>query len=216
MRKFGAVAAIVLAALLVGAYPLLAADDKPAGTSTTPPKNLKKVGDHWTPWNPPAAGPDSYIILKGDTLWDLSGRFLNNPWYWPKVWSYNPEITNPHWIYPGNAVRFFPGTEEAPARIEPVPAPVAEGAEPEEELAPPKELEDFSKADLKKAQDYGDEDAVAQATHVTSVNVGHVRHDSEATGAGASDVLRAAEALLEQSAGLQREVRDFVAQLRTA
>ena len=36
--------------------------------------------------------PDTYTIRPGDTLWDLSGRFLNNPWYWPKVWSFNPEI----------------------------------------------------------------------------------------------------------------------------
>ena len=114
----------------------------------------------------PAAGavapPDRYTVKPGDTLWDLSGRFLNNPWYWPKVWSYNPEITNPHWIYPGNAIRFFPGAEEAPARVEPVPA-VAGAEGPEEELTPPKELEDFSKADMKKGQDYGDEDAVAVA-----------------------------------------------------
>ncbi len=58
---------------------------------------------------------------KGDTLWDLSSKYLGSPWYWPKVWSYNPQIANPHWIYPGNQVRFFPGNgEETPARAEPV------------------------------------------------------------------------------------------------
>ena len=66
--------------------------------------------------------PDTYTIRPGDTLWDLSGRFLNNPWYWPKVWSFNPEITNPHWIEPGNVLKFYPSAEEAPARVEPAPA----------------------------------------------------------------------------------------------
>jgi hypothetical protein len=91
--------------------------------------------------------PDTYTVRPGDTMWDLAGRFLNNPWYWPKVWSYNPEITNPHWIDPGQLLRFFPSAEEAPTRVEPVESatPVAE-AEPEP--AAPKELEDFSKAEL--------------------------------------------------------------------
>jgi hypothetical protein len=105
--------------------------------------------------------PDTYTVRPGDTLWDLSGRFLNNPWYWPKVWSYNPEVTNPHWIYPGNTLRFFPGTEEAPARIEPVKAPEAEPVAEAPPAEPAEELADMSKADLGKAQEYGDEDAVA-------------------------------------------------------
>jgi LysM domain len=46
-----------------------------------------------------------YTIKKGDTLWALSSRFLNNPFLWPKLWQRNPYITNPHWIYPGNPVR---------------------------------------------------------------------------------------------------------------
>ncbi len=78
------------------------------------------------PTAPGAAPPDSYTVKPGDTLWDLSGRFLNNPWYWPKVWSYNPEISNPHWIYPGNVVRFYPSSVEAPTRVEPL-GPVAQG-----------------------------------------------------------------------------------------
>ncbi|HET8541938.1 MAG TPA: LysM peptidoglycan-binding domain-containing protein [Anaeromyxobacter sp.] len=99
--------------------------------------------------------PDTYTVRPGDTLWDLSGRFLNNPWYWPKIWSYNPDITNPHWIYPGNLVRFYPSAEEAPARVEPVAA--AEEPEPE----PVRELEDFSKADLRGPASADESDAVA-------------------------------------------------------
>src|SRR5688572_26059644 len=59
-----------------------------------------------------------HTVESGDTLWDLSQKYLSNPWYWPKVWSYNPEIANPHWIYPGNRVRFFGSGEEAPAKVE--------------------------------------------------------------------------------------------------
>ena len=57
---------------------------------------------------------DIYIVQHGDTLWDIAARFQHNPWYWPKIWSYNPEITNPHWIYPGDQIRFFPAGEELP------------------------------------------------------------------------------------------------------
>jgi hypothetical protein len=46
-----------------------------------------------------------YTIKKGDTLWAISSRFLNNPFLWPKLWQRNPYITNPHWIYPGNPVQ---------------------------------------------------------------------------------------------------------------
>lgn len=64
-----------------------------------------------------------HTVVGGDTLWDLSQQYLGSPWYWPKVWSYNPEIANPHWIYPGNRVRFFPAGEEVPSRVETGTAP---------------------------------------------------------------------------------------------
>jgi hypothetical protein len=56
-----------------------------------------------------------HTVVTGDTLWDLSQHYLGSPWYWPKVWSYNPQIANPHWIYPGNHVRFYTGSGEEPA-----------------------------------------------------------------------------------------------------
>ncbi|RJG07745.1 LysM peptidoglycan-binding domain-containing protein [Noviherbaspirillum cavernae] len=51
--------------------------------------------------------PDQHKVVRGDTLWDISGKFLQHPWCWPQVWGMNrEEIRNPHWIYPGQIVYF--------------------------------------------------------------------------------------------------------------
>ncbi|MDD2364646.1 MAG: LysM peptidoglycan-binding domain-containing protein [Desulfuromonadaceae bacterium] len=52
--------------------------------------------------------PTVYVIKQGDTLWGLSERFIKDPNYWPNMWSKNSQITNPHFIYPGQKVRIFP------------------------------------------------------------------------------------------------------------
>ena len=48
--------------------------------------------------------PRTYVVRQGDTLWDISGQFLKDPWLWPEVWHINPEVENPHLIYPGDVL----------------------------------------------------------------------------------------------------------------
>ncbi|MGN2248654.1 LysM peptidoglycan-binding domain-containing protein [Frateuria sp. GZRe14] len=48
--------------------------------------------------------PDTYTVRRGDTLWDISAKFLSKPWLWPEIWQANPQVRNPHLIYPGDVL----------------------------------------------------------------------------------------------------------------
>jgi len=49
--------------------------------------------------------PEEYVVKRGDTLWDISKVYLRDPWYWPEIWYVNPQVSNPHLIYPGDKLR---------------------------------------------------------------------------------------------------------------
>ncbi|NIP47776.1 MAG: LysM peptidoglycan-binding domain-containing protein, partial [Gammaproteobacteria bacterium] len=51
--------------------------------------------------------PTRYVVKKGDTLWDISEHFLVEPWRWPEIWQLNPQVRNPHLIYPGDELALF-------------------------------------------------------------------------------------------------------------
>ena len=86
------------------------------------------------------AGPqpsvDSHVVVPGDTLWDITASVYGDPFLWPRVWSYNPEITNPHWIYPGDMIRFYPSNEPMPSQTELIADTRAMPEEIEEDPAP--------------------------------------------------------------------------------
>jgi hypothetical protein len=131
---------LVILVLVLGASTLAA--------STRPPRSLHLVGDHWTAWDPPAppATPDAqvYIIVRGDTLWDLAKRFYGDPYLWPQLWEKNQYIRDAHWIYPGDPLAT--GLKVAPvenlANVPPasgaVPAPAPSAGEPKP--VPPPEV----------------------------------------------------------------------------
>lgn len=51
--------------------------------------------------------PETYTVVKGDTLWDISAHFLNTPWLWPRLWQANSQVENPHLIYPGDVLNLI-------------------------------------------------------------------------------------------------------------
>ncbi len=92
--------------------------EAPASAPARPSSTTREVttGDTLG-FSGPSGAPEYYTVQTGDTLWDISSKFLGNPYYWPRLWSINEQITNPHWIYPGNRIRFTLGTLLEPPQV---------------------------------------------------------------------------------------------------
>lgn len=93
------------------------------------PGSLRQVSD--------GEAPQEYLVQSGDTLFDICDQLLDEPGYWPKLWSLNPDIKNPHFIFPNMRLRFYPGDDDTPPFLQVVA---------EEEVIP------IDKGDLDEAQ----------------------------------------------------------------
>jgi len=99
---------VLLAGALAFAFSRAVAQEAPAPTAELKvgPYDVPK---HWSKYKYPETVPEGvayHIIVKGDTLWDLAGRYLKKPLLWPQLWNDNKYITDAHWIYPGDPILF--------------------------------------------------------------------------------------------------------------
>lgn len=84
-------------------------------------QNTSLVRQPEEPTKPTPQPVRTHQVVDGDTLWALSSEYLSDPFMWPALWSYNPQITNPHWIYPGDTIFLEPHSEVAELSTAPEP-----------------------------------------------------------------------------------------------
>ena len=76
-----------------------------------------------------------YVVKRGDTMWSLASRFLDNPFNWPQIWQQNPHIEDPHWIYPGDILMIIPEAVKKQRKIDGLPVERVGGGQVEEAAA---------------------------------------------------------------------------------
>ena len=107
-------------------------DPTPNDFSGAPPTpgTMRQVAD--------GEAPETYIVQRGDTLFDICDQLIDEKSYWPKLWSLNPSIKNPHFIFPSTKLRFYPGDSETPPYLQVVNeddvVPIDKGSLDESEL----------------------------------------------------------------------------------
>ncbi len=160
-KGFMILGAVVALTLLILFHPVFAQETEnteDTGTQTTTPPQQQDssgitVAKHWSKYQYPEVVPSGqkvHIIEKGDTLWGIAGKFLNDNYLWPKIWEANSYIKNSHWIYPGDPV-VIPG----------VSAVSSDAISETETLAQQKDISDstlyeFSEEDLEGFDEQGE------------------------------------------------------------
>jgi hypothetical protein len=153
--------------------PAPAASPSPAGTATATSAPVRLNPQH----------PDRYVVKKGDTLWDISAMFLRDPWFWPEIWFANPQVRNPHLIFPGDVLTLV--------YMDGQPRIVLErGASDRERLEPRVRVEQLEEAIFTIPYDriaaflsrpsVLDRDTIDRAPYILTDRRGHLAHGSQA------------------------------------
>jgi hypothetical protein len=127
-----------------------------------------------------ANAPDEYVVKTGDTLWDISSVYLRDPWYWPEIWYVNPQVANPHLIYPGDVLKLVYIDGQPRLTI----AERAEGGSGSKRLSPQVRREPSSRAIAAVPYDVIagftgrpvllDKDQVNKAPYIVAMRDGHI------------------------------------------
>ncbi len=94
-------------------------ESQPAAEPAPPPSDTMAAPAQPSDERVSPSAPKTYTVQKGDTLWDIANVFLRDPWYWPEIWYVNPQVENPHLIYPGDLLALAYGADgNAQVRLE--------------------------------------------------------------------------------------------------